>query len=89
MKAITSDWIRQQIEELKAENIELEGNVKLYQESIEKGLTGMIDLKWKALDQIDENNRYILLLEKPELNPQLTLRFDISPKALKIECKQA
>lgn len=65
---------------LESEIQEARKKIELYEESIEKGLTGFVDLIIAREKDIRRNERLILLLKHPEVNPVLGNRFDISPK---------
>lgn len=79
---LTKDQIRTLAIDLEKENELSEAKIKLYHDSISKGFEGFWELICKEQDAIVRNNALILVLLKPELNPLLGERFDLSPKPL-------
>lgn len=79
---LTKDQIRTLAIDLEKENQLSEAKIKLYKESIDKGFEGFYELIWKGQAAIERNDALLLVLLKPELNPMLYERFQISPKPL-------
>lgn len=68
------------VEDLELANKESQKKITLYEECITKGMHGFTDLVTTQQAEIRRNDRLILLLKHPEVNPLLSFRFEISPK---------
>lgn len=83
MKSITLSEVKEMIAELQADIDEGHRKIKTYDECMAKGLYGYVDLKFKVQSEIEQKQKLIELLQHPERNPQLSIRFDVSPKPLR------
>jgi hypothetical protein len=84
-KPFSNSEVQALIEDLQREIKVLHEKVELYNRCYEKGLYGYVDLKFHALSEIEHKTKLIALLQFPERNPQLYIRFDLFPKPVQLQ----